>query len=651
MVRADLQANPNAGEDINSMLVGMFGEDYSYTYQVDSATALKNNNQIPPGTSLSNNTSVFVTLNSNGVTVQLVNKQTGLTYFTQTTPWEDVNYQTIAPFLPQESSGTYDINLDVPYSILHNATSPHAIAAWHGELTEAMFQTCVNNSEANYYVKNHPLPLNTQQSMTVKVILSVLTSVFILVPLCYIPPAFVSFLVRERVSKSKHLQQASGVAPMLYWAGAYLWDMSLFSILTGFVLLAFYIVGKSSSSVFVGSAESNLAVFCLVMFYGASAIPLNYLYSFAFTNHSTAQITLTLVNFMTGFVLVLAFYVMDSIEETQPAAEALVHLFRFFPAYNIGDSFINLSTSYYENTILGEDVGPFDWEVCGRSLVFMFLEAIGYGCIVLLSESSTIRVWMGKYNSYQARKYGPPPPPKNEIDDDVKAEEETVRKYDTRARRSNRLNQEAISPMFDPEHADSTPAPSSPSIVEMATVRDDSSDLEEGSQNDLPRLALLISDLVKTYVPLDFSGKPKYAVRGLSLACSEGERFGLLGINGAGKTTTLGILTGEIALTSGSVFIGNRPLSDSLTQRMLGYCPQVDPLLDLMTGYETLRFFGRIRGIKEEILERRVQALVRQTGLLPHAHRPCGTYSGGNKRKLSLAVALIGDPKVLLLDE
>jgi ABC-type multidrug transport system ATPase subunit len=75
---------------------------------------------------------------------------------------------------------------------------------------------------------------------------------------------------------------------------------------------------------------------------------------------------------------------------------------------------------------------------------------------------------------------------------------------------------------------------------------------------------------------------------------------------------------------------------------MIGYCPQVDPLLDLMTGYETLWFFGRIRGMPADILTHKINDLVKEVGLIKHAHRPCGTYSGGNKRKLSLAVALIG---------
>ena len=70
-----------------------------------------------------------------------------------------------------------------------------------------------------------------------------------------------------------------------------------------------------------------------------------------------------------------------------------------------------------------------------------------------------------------------------------------------------------------------------------------------------------------------------------------------------------------------------------------------------MTGYETLWFFGRIRGMPSDFLDKRVKSLISRVGLSAHADKPCGTYSGGNKRKLSLAVALIGDPMVLFLDE
>lgn len=105
--------------------------------------------------------------------------------------------------------------------------------------------------------------------------------------------------------------------------------------------------------------------------------------------------------------------------------------------------------------------------------------------------------------------------------------------------------------------------------------------------------------------------------------------------------------------TAGEIYIGNQSLSDPDTKRMIGYCPQTDPLLELMTARETLWFFGRIRGGKDSEpnrLKTIVNRLIEQLGLSNYADKPCGTYSGGNKRKLSLAVALIGNPKLLLLD-
>lgn len=167
---------------------------------------------------------------------------------------------------------------------------------------------------------------------------------------------------------------------------------------------------------------------------------------------------------------------------------------------------------------------------------------------------------------------------------------------------------------------------------------------------DVEDYSLVMSQLGKIYPPTLLSGTPKHALRDLSLALKPGERFGLLGVNGAGKSTTMAILTGDTEPTMGTAFVAGKDLSDPETRLSIGFCPQTDPLLDLMNSYETLWFFGRIRGIPEGVLRARIDALIRDVGLLKHAHRPCGNYSGGNKRKLSLAIALIGDPKLLLLD-
>ena len=116
-------------------------------------------------------------------------------------------------------------------------------------------------------------------------------------------------------------------------------------------------------------------------------------------------------------------------------------------------------------------------------------------------------------------------------------------------------------------------------------------------------------------------------------------------VNGAGKTTTLGILTGDISPTSGKAYVagnditGVTPGGVAAARKHIGFCPQVDPLLDLMTGRETLRLFGRLRGIQKNRLEDVISMLLEHLTLTPHAEKTSESYSGGNKRKLSLGIA------------
>mmetsp|Transcript_200 Transcript_200/g.364 ORF Transcript_200/g.364 Transcript_200/m.364 type:complete len:2007 (-) Transcript_200:174-6194(-) len=502
----------------------------------------------------------------------------------------------IQNLLPSETVA-YTFQVPVKYSVLHNSSSPHGVGAFIGELTTAAYMECSQQSNSQYKSKNHPLPLTAEESLEIQVILSVFASLFILIPLCYIPASFVVFVVKERVSKSKHLQIVSSVSPYLYWAATYTWDMLLYFVLTGFIMLAFVLYGEESSKIFIDNSEAATAVFLLLILYGFASIPLNYIYSFAFDNHSTAQISIMTINFFTGFVAVMAYYIMVSIPSTEEDAEQAVYAFRMFPSYNIGEGLINLSAAYFANNILYRNVSYLSWEVTGRNIVYLICESVGYFGIVILSEAP----WPRRVIHWLERKMvdfsEPAPPCAATPDEDVINE-------------ANRVS---------------------------AATHDE--------------FTLLLRNIEKTYPSPILCGNAKHAVRGINLGCAAGERFGLLGINGAGKTTTLGILTGDLQPTSGEAYISGLPLTDPATRNLIGYCPQTDPLLDLMTGAETLWFFGRVRGIEEEILARRCWHIIEQVGLSKHAHRPCGSYSGGNKRKLSLAVALIGNPKVLFLDE
>merc|ERR1712154_158069 len=143
------------------------------------------------------------------------------------------------------------------------------------------------------------------------------------------------------------------------------------------------------------------------------------------------------------------------------------------------------------------------------------------------------------------------------------------------------------------------------------------------------------------------------AVKNLHFGVKQSEVFGYLGVNGAGKTTTLATLTGERYPSSGNAFIANSDIVSKQLQcrRYVGYCPQFDAIFPLLTAYEHLKFYAMIKGLKGEEADEQVKVLLSALTLNKYKTRTWGTYSGGNKRKLSVAIAMIGNPPIVFLDE
>uniref|UniRef100_F1RPC9 ATP binding cassette subfamily A member 14 n=1 Tax=Sus scrofa TaxID=9823 RepID=F1RPC9_PIG len=144
-----------------------------------------------------------------------------------------------------------------------------------------------------------------------------------------------------------------------------------------------------------------------------------------------------------------------------------------------------------------------------------------------------------------------------------------------------------------------------------------------------------------------------FAVRNISVAIKKEECFGLLGLNGAGKTTSFQILTGEEVATSGDVFIEHLSITKNVlkVRSKIGYCPQFDALLDYMTAREIMTMYARLWGIPEKQINHYVNKSIQSLNLEPYADKFIYTYSGGNKRRLSTAIALMGKPSVIFLDE
>ena len=143
------------------------------------------------------------------------------------------------------------------------------------------------------------------------------------------------------------------------------------------------------------------------------------------------------------------------------------------------------------------------------------------------------------------------------------------------------------------------------------------------------------------------------AVDGVSFDIMRGEVFGLLGPNGAGKTTTISILSGSLQPTEGDVHVaGFDALHPVPAMRMaIGVVPQELSIYMKLTGRENLEFFGSLYGMHGEALKERVDGMLAMVGLTDRAGDRASDYSGGMKRRLNLAVGLMHNPQLLLLDE
>jgi sodium transport system ATP-binding protein len=163
--------------------------------------------------------------------------------------------------------------------------------------------------------------------------------------------------------------------------------------------------------------------------------------------------------------------------------------------------------------------------------------------------------------------------------------------------------------------------------------------------------AILVEGLRKVFRSND--GTEVRAVENLSFACAAGEVVGLLGPNGAGKTTTLRILATILRPTAGRVSVAGHDADSSPdgVRRSLGYVSASTGVYERLSARETLQYYGRLHGMPEDSLARRVEEVLDFLEMRDFADRLAGRLSSGQRQKVSLARAIVHDPPVLVLDE
>ncbi|KAH6797364.1 ATP-binding cassette A2 [Perilla frutescens var. hirtella] len=209
------------------------------------------------------------------------------------------------------------------------------------------------------------------------------------------------------------------------------------------------------------------------------------------------------------------------------------------------------------------------------------------------------------------------------------------------------------------------------SIPPLENINPDDEDVQEeetivkqqaAGANVDSSIAVQIRGLVKTYAGGTKIGccrckrtSPYHALKGIWLNFPKDQLFCLLGPNGAGKTTAINCLTGITPVTSGDALIYGYSIRNSTgmstIRRMIGVCPQFDVLWDALSGQEHLYLFASIKGLTPASIKTVADKLLAEVKLTEAAKVRAGSYSGGMRRRLSVAIALIGEPKLVIMDE
>lgn len=331
----------------------------------------------------------------------------------------------------------------------------------------------------------------------------------------------------------------------------------------------------------------------LLMLYGWAVIPMMYPASFLFDVPSTAYVALSCANLFIGIHSSAITFILELFENNQPLLRLnamLRKLLVVFPHFCLGRGLVDLALSQAVTDVYAQFGEEYSSNPFQWDLIGKNLVAMAIEGVVyfLLTLLIQYHFFFTRWVAEPARE------PIFDEDDDVAEERQRI--------------------------------------------------TSGGSKTDI----LWLNELTKVY-----SGSSSPAVDRLCVGVRPGECFGLLGVNGAGKTTTFKMLTGDTTVTSGDATIAGKSILTNMSDihQNMGYCPQFDAIDDLLTGREHLYLYARLRGVPAEEIEKVANWGIQSLGLSLYADRLVGTYSGGNKRKLSTAIALLGCPPLLLLDE
>ena len=485
-------------------------------------------------------------------------------------------------------------------TIMYDPASVHALPSYVSALNNASCKMYPSGSReknvTSISASSRPLPVNSAAGFDTGTFNTVL---FVGMAISVIPGGFAVDLVRDRKLKNKHQLFTSGTPLSIYFLAYFL--MNVLMMLIPVAVGIFLMLGMNVTAL-IGPALPVTIVFMVL--YTPLTILATFVGSYLFTEPDTCQSQLPPAINLAGFMPYICVGVLDGAGHSDTAIALHYVLCVFDPPYTLLGAmyFIFRVDLANQSQIVSKVLTTSDYFASGThltpTLLIMLAQCGAFAGMLWLIEFGWARCCperapAGSDNGYE----------EDDDDDDVVKAGEVA---------SSREGQRAL---------------------------------------------IRLTGLTKSFAAKGPAGSArneiKRAVRGLSFGVNDGEVLGLLGPNGAGKTTTISILTGEQQASTGEAFIGGHSIQTDLANafRELGFCPQFSALFPRITVWEHLVLYARLHGFSGAAAEARALQYMRKMGIQAFKNVRCAALSGGTQRKVSIAIALIGDPRAVLLDE
>ncbi|KAK3349361.1 P-loop containing nucleoside triphosphate hydrolase protein [Lasiosphaeria hispida] len=469
-------------------------------------------------------------------------------------------------------------------------------SAWFGQYVMDMLLT--NTTIASSFVNfDTPFAPDTGESLQLLVYISL--------AFCAYPAFFALYPNLERRRNVRGLQYSNGVRPMPLWLAHTAFDFSI--VLVSTIIVVGLLAGLARLWYHVGYLFIVFLLYGLasiLLAYNVSLVSNNQLSAYAFT--AGGQIAMFIV-YLIAYMCVITYVPINKIDNTLLVVHFVISAFS--PIGSIARTLF-LALNLFSTACDGEQLAsnPGGINQYGGPILYLILQSI-----LLFS----LLVWFdgGDAGASIKRLFTRSRPAPSRAEDEAAAISD----------------EEVAHELVRVKSSATGPQKSTATTTALATPETD---------------GLRVVNLTKTF-------GSNTAVDNVTFGVPHGEVFALLGPNGAGKSTTISVVRGDLkpdARSGGDVWVEDASVTRKLAaaRANLGVCPQFDAI-DQMTVAEHLRFYARVRGVPG--VEHNVGAVLRAVGLDAFRDRQALALSGGNKRKLSLGIALMGNPTVVLLDE